>query len=444
MKRNSILLLVVVMVLSLFLTACGSAEPEAAQPSDSTEPAEVAEPTAEDPITLKFLHRWPDELYDGFFNDMAREYETANPGIIIDVQAIANDPFKEKIKVVLGTDEAPDVFFTWPGEFTNRFIRAGKVMDLTDVMMKDNYIDNYVASQMEPFTVDGKIYGAPVRVDGKIFVYNKEMFAQAGVEIPETWEEFVSVCEQLDAAGIVPIAFGNQAPWAVSHYIGTLNQKIVGEPIHAAYDPAVGDFSDPGFVTALEEFERIVPYFNKNTNAIKHSEARENWMASKAAMMYIEIVEIPEITRNGPAEIQDNYGVFEFPEYVGGNGDQTLLTGYPEGFVVSNTTKHPEEAIAFFKYITGKEVGLKEANAVGWLNGAKGIAKKGEISDSLYENTQIIYNAGGLVNWLDSGMHAKVTNEYLTDLQMLIDGLLTPQEVIDNVQEVATEVTSEF
>lgn len=441
MKRNGILLLVVVMVLSLFLTACGSSEPEAAQPSET---AEATEPTAEDPITLKFLHRWPDELYDGFFNDMAREYEAANPGILIDVQAIANDPFKEKIKVVIGTDEAPDVFFTWPGEFTNRFIRAGKVMDLTDVMMKDNYIDNYVASQMEPFTVDGKIYGAPVRVDGKIFVYNKELFAQAGVEIPETWEEFVTVCEQLDAAGIVPIAFGNQAPWAVSHYIGTLNQKIVGEPIHGAYDPAVGDFSDPGFVKALEEFERIVPYFNKNTNGIRHSEARENWMASKAAMMYIEIVEIPEIQRNGPAELQDNYGVFEFPVYEGGNGDQTLLTGYPEGFVVSNTTKHPEEAIAFFKYITGKEVGLKEAKAVGWLNGAKGIAKKGEIDDSLYDNTQIIYNAGGLVNWLDSGMHAKVTNEYLIDLQMLIDGLLTPQEVIDKVQEVATEVTSEF
>jgi len=443
MKKNGILLLVVVMVLSLFLAACGSSEPAA----ETSEPAaETSEPAAagEETITLKFLHRWPDELYDGFFNDMAREYEASHPGVKIDVQAIANDPFKEKIKVVLGTDEAPDVFFTWPGEFTNRFIRAGKVMDLTDVMMEDNYIDNYVASQMEPFTVDGKIYGAPVRVDGKIFVYNKELFAQAGVEVPETWEEFVTVCEQLDAAGIVPIAFGNQAPWAVSHYVGTLNQKIVGEPIHDAYDPATGDFSDPGFVTALEEFERIVPYFNKNTNGIRHSEARENWIAGKAAMMYIEIVEIPEIERSGNQDIIENYGVFQFPIVEGGKGDQTLLTGYPEGFVVSNTTKHPEEAIDFFKYITGKEVGLKEAQAVGWLNGAKGIAEKGQIPDSLYENTQIVYNAGGLVNWLDSGMHAKVTNEYLTDLQMLIDGLLTPQEVMDKVQEVATEVTKEF
>ncbi len=432
MKKNLSILLVLIMVMSLIFTGCGG--------NDTPE----VKDEGEEVVTIKFLHRWPQEPYNTFFEEVVSDFEADNPNIKVDMQSISNDPFKEKIKVVLGTDDAPDVFFTWPGEFTNRFIRAGKVYDLTEEMNSNGWKESYVYSQLEPFVLDEKIYGAPFRVDGKIFVYNKELFEQAGAQVPSTWDEFLTTCQKLEEANIVPIAFGNQSPWAVSHYIGTINQKIIGENIYKAYDPAVGDFSDPGFVKALEEFEKMVPYFNANANAIKHDEARNNWMAGKAAMMYVEIVEIPEIESVCTDEFRDNYGVFNFPIIEDGKGNQSYLTGYPEGFVVSGTTKHPKEAVAFLKYLTGKEVGKKEALELGYINGAKNVVEKGEIADVVYDNTQIVFEAERMVNWLDSGLHAKVCNVYLAELQKLMDGMTTPEEVMQKVQEKATEVKDEF
>lgn len=399
----------------------------------------------EDQITIKFLHRWTQEPDSTFFNEVAKDFEKENPGIKVDVQAISNDPFKEKIKVVLGTDEAPDVFFTWPGEFTNRFIRAGKVMDLTERLNEDGWKDNFVQSQLEPFSYDDKYYGTPFRVDAKVFVYNKKIFKQAGVEVPKSWEEFIEVLKRLDEEGITPISFGNQAPWAISHYIGTLNQKMVPDNVRKEdYKPENGDFSNPGYVEALEKYEEMVPFFNENPNAIKHDEARISLFNSKSAMMYLEIVEIPEIENMAPEEFKENYGVFEFPVIEGGEGNQNYLTGYPEGFVVSANTEHPEEAVEFLKYLTGKEVGVKEAKELGLVNGIKNVVKKGDVKDIIYDTTQIVLNSEEMVNWLDADLHAKTANVYLADLQKLTDGIITPEEVMENVRKVAEEVRKEF
>ncbi len=397
-----------------------------------------------DGVKLTFLHRWPQEPYATFFQEVVADFEASHPGVKIDIQTVSNNPFKEKIKVIVGTDEAPDVFFTWPGEFTNRFIREGLIYDLTKEM-NEGWIDDFVLSQLEPFMYKGGIYGTPFRVDGKVFAYNKKIFKEVGVDVPETWDEFLEVCQKIKDAGYIPIAFGNISPWAVSHYIGTLNQKIVGAPIKDAYDPAIGDFSDPGFVRALKEYQKLIPFFNDNPNTVKHGESQISFfIGRKAAMHYIEVVELPGIDReakeaNDPAFI-DDYGLFQFPVIPWGKGDQSQLTGYPEGFVVSANSKHPAEAVEFLKYLTGRTVGEKEAKELGFLNGIKNIVGPGDMDPSYYDAAQIVLNSTSMVNWLDSGMHAQVTNMYLSELQRLTDGQATPEEVMANVSKVAKEV----
>lgn len=403
-----------------------------------------ADEGADEGVNLTFLHRWPQEPYAPFFEEVVADFEALNPGITVDIQTVANNPFKEKIKVVVGTDEAPDVFFTWPGEFTNRFIRENLIYDLS-AEMKAGWQDDFVPSQLEPFMYNDGIYGTPFRVDGKVFAYNKAIFKEVGVDVPETWEEFLEVCKKIDDAGYIPIAFGNISPWAISHYIGTMNQKIVGEAIHDAYDPAIGDFSDPGFVKALEEYQKLIPYFNANPNTVKHDEAQIRFFIGReAAMHYFEIVELGDLEKaaldaNDPDFVED-YGIFKFPDISWGKGDQDALTGYPEGFVVSAKSKHPAEAVAFLKYLTGRTVGEKEAKELGFLNGIKNIIDPSQMNQTYYDAAQIVLNSSKLVNWLDSGMHAQVTNMYLSELQRLTDGLATPEEVMANVSKVAKEV----
>ncbi|GAA0178865.1 ABC transporter substrate-binding protein [Clostridium sediminicola] len=394
-------------------------------------------------VTLKLLHRWTQEPDSTFFNEVAAEYEKVNPNVKIDVQSISNDPFKEKIKVVLGTDEAPDVFFTWPGDFTNRFIRADKIYDLTDELAKDGWGDTFVEAQVEPFKYKDKVYGVPYRLDGKVFVYNKKIFDEVGVSAPNTWDEFIEVCEKIKAAGITPISYGNVAQWASTHYLGTLNQKEVPNDVTLKdYDPESGEFTDPGYVRALEKYSKIISYCNADTNSIKHSEARVNFINEQSAMMFVEIIEFPEIDR--AAEEGFEYGVFKFPDIADAKGGNNHLTGYPEGFVVSANTKHPKEAVDFLKFLTGKEMGVKEAEDLGFINGIKNVVGKGVVTDSIYDTTQIVLNAEGMTNWLDSALHAKVGNVYMVNAQKLADGAITPEQFMKEVQEAAKEVRAEM
>jgi len=396
-------------------------------------------------VTIKFLHRWTQEPDRSFFEEVVKEFEKQNPNVKVEVQTVANDPFKEKIKVILGTKDAPDVFFSWPGEFTNRFIRAGNILDITSYMLKDGSMFDYVGSQLIPFIYDGALYGLPYRLDGKVFVYNKEIFKEAGIDHPPaTIGEFMDDLEKLAALGMAPIAFGNIRPWAVSHYIAAVNQKSVPEDIwEIDVDPAVGTWSDPGYVEALKIYSDLIPYFNDYTNAISHDDARAGFMQGQHAMMYVEIVEIPEIEREGPEGFLDKIGVFPFPA-TDGPGNQSYLVGYPEGFVVSSNTKHPEEAVAFLKFLTGREMGRLELEMLGWFNGIKNLVSPEEVKPIIYETTQLILDSNKMVNWLDSSLHAKIWSVYSVELQKLTDQITTPAKVMEEVQKIASEVRKEF
>ncbi|WP_334103401.1 ABC transporter substrate-binding protein [Mesotoga prima] len=396
-------------------------------------------------VTIKFLHRWTQEPDRSFFEEVVKEFEKQNPNVKVEVQTVSNDPFKEKIKVILGTKDAPDVFFSWPGEFTNRFIRAGNILDITSYMLKDGSMFDYVGSQLIPFIYEGALYGLPYRLDGKVFVYNKEIFKEAGIDHPpSTVSEFMDDLEKLAALGMAPIAFGNIRPWAVSHYIAAVNQKSVPEDIwEVDVNPAVGTWSDPGYVDALKIYADLIPYFNDYTNAISHDDARAAFMQGQHAMMYVEIVEIPEIEREGPEGFLDKIGVFPFPA-TDGPGNQSYLVGYPEGFVVSSNTKHPEEAVAFLKFLTGREMGRLELEMLGWFNGIKNLVSPEEVKPIIYETTQLILDSKKMVNWLDSSLHAKIWSVYSVELQKLTDQITTPAKVMEAVQKIASEVRKEF
>ena len=395
-------------------------------------------------VTLKFLHRWTQEPDNSFFEEVVANYEEQNPNVNIDMQVVSNDPFKEKIKIMLGTENAPDVFFTWPGEFTNRFIRAGQVMDLTPYM-EDGWGDTLIDSVVEPFKYEGKIYGAPYRLDAKVFVYNTKIFEEVGVEEPETFDEFLTVLEKIKNAGYTPIAFGNMFPWAVSHYIGQLNAYCVPYDVYQEdLNPAEGDFAHPGYKLALEKYSQLTPYFNPSANAIRHDEARSSLFTGEAAMMYLEIIEIPTIESEAPEEFRNNYDVFVMPEVTEGEGDPNALIGYPEGFVISANTDHPEEAVKFLKYLTGKEVGQKEANDLGFVNGVKNVVSEGEIKDSIYNTTQLVLETERLVNWFDSSLHAEIWSVAGSELQKITDGVATPEEALEEIRAAAEDVRAQF
>lgn len=388
-----------------------------------------------DTVELRFFHRWPNQPKKQYFDDAVKEFEKAHPNIKINTEAVLNDSYKEKIRVVLGSKTPPDVFFSWSGEFGFNFVRSGQSLDLTSYINDDQaWSGEIIESQYKPFTLEEKIYGIPWSTDGKAFFYNKKIFKDLGIEVPKTWNELLAVSKKIKEADLTPITFGSKAPWTISHYIGTLNQLAVPQDVITKdYDrnDAEGDFSHPGYVEALEKFMELEPYFNKGVNSVDHEYSRELFKSGKAAIGFFQLAEIGLIEPT----LKEDLGVFNVPGIEGAAGNPNSITGAPEGIMISSKTKHPKEAMEFVKFLTSKEKGIEQLTEVSEYSAVKGTTKDENASKLQQEAIDLIVNAEETYLWLDTAIDIKIVDAYLNGTQLMLDGKKSPEEVMEDVRE---------
>ncbi|TWO94641.1 extracellular solute-binding protein [Bacillus velezensis] len=386
-------------------------------------------------VTLKFFHRWPKEPEKSYFEEAVKEFEAAHPDIHIQTEAVLNDSYKDKVKVMLGTTSPPDIFFSWSDRFAYKFIKGDKALDLSSYYQQDkDWSSQLVQSQIKPFTHDGKQYGVPWQMDAKSFFYNKDIFNTLHLKPPATWDELITVCEKLKENGYIPISFGTKAPWTISHYIGTLNQRMVDEKTRAKdYSPETGEFTDEGYVKALEKLQELLPYFTKHVNSVDHEYVRQQFTSGKAAMIYAETAEIKLVE---PV----NLGLFPFPKISGEKGSPRALTGSPEGFMISSKTKHPKEAMEFLQFLTSKKMGEKLIKDVGKYSAVQGTATENNSTPIQREAVQDIVRAETMVPWFDMDVDVEIADVYAAGVQQMLGGTMTPREVMNSVQKAARQV----
>ncbi|MGM0747600.1 MAG: ABC transporter substrate-binding protein [Bacillota bacterium] len=386
-------------------------------------------------VTLKFFHRWPKEPERSYFEEVVKEFEKEHPDIHIQTEAVLNDSYKDKIKVMLGTSSPPDVFFSWSDEFAAKFIRGNKALDISSYYKNDTeWSSQLVGTQIKPFTYEEKEYGVPWQMDAKSFFYNKDIFEKLNLKPPSTWEELIEVSKKLKANGYTPISFGTKAPWTISHYIGTLNQRMVDEKTRERdYDAKTGEFTDEGYVKALEKLKELMPYFNEHVNSIDHEYARQQFKSGKSAIMYAETAEIKLVE---PV----NLGLFSFPDITGQKGSSNSLTGAPEGFMISSKTKHPKEAMEFLQFLTSKKMGEKLVKDVGKYSAVQGTATEENATATQREAVQQIIDADSMVSWFDMDVDVEIADVYLSGVQQMLGGDMTPAEVMKSVQKAAKQV----
>ncbi|MFN2744160.1 ABC transporter substrate-binding protein [Bacillus sp. z60-18] len=384
-------------------------------------------------VSLKFFHRWPKEPEKSFFEEAVKEFEKSHPDVSIQTEAVLNDSYKDKIKVMLGTSQPPDIYFAWSDEFAKKIIRGERALDLTSYYKDDQkWASQLLKSQIEPFSVQGKRYGVPWQMASKEFFYNKDIFKKLGLSPPKTWDELIDVCKVLKENGYTPIAFGTKAPWTISHYIATLNQKLVDEETREKdYHTKNAAFTDKGYVEALSKLQELSPYFSKHVNSIDHEYVRQQFKSGKAGMIYAETSEIKLVNDTV------NLGLFPFPDIAGQKGRPGMLTGAPEGFMISANTKHPQEAMAFLKFLTSKKMGEKLVKDVGKFSTVKGTAKRENADSNQLEAVKSLNEAKGMVPWFDMDTDPQVVDAYLTNVQQMLSGDKTPEAVMKEVQKAA-------
>ncbi|MDY0304450.1 MAG: extracellular solute-binding protein, partial [Sphaerochaeta sp.] len=141
------------------------------------------------------------------------DFEAANPGISIEWVTAPYGEIVNQVVNMAGGGNKVDVIFgeiDWvPG-----LVDAGLAAPIGDILSK-SFIDDFYPDVLKSFEVDGKPYGIPLYVSPYVLYYNKDLFAQAGLDPskpPKTFDEMLAYAEKLstlkDAQGNKVYAFG--------------------------------------------------------------------------------------------------------------------------------------------------------------------------------------------------------------------------------------------
>ncbi|WP_341368458.1 ABC transporter substrate-binding protein [Yoonia sp. BS5-3] len=116
------------------------------------------------------------------------------------------------------------------GRQAEELIEAGLMLDLTDVAEAGGWADIVnPSSLLDSCTLDGRIYCVPVNIHSFQWMWlSHQAFADAGVDVPSNWDEFVASADALEAAGKVPLAMGQQG-WQQNGAFGVMAVAIAGQ-----------------------------------------------------------------------------------------------------------------------------------------------------------------------------------------------------------------------
>jgi raffinose/stachyose/melibiose transport system substrate-binding protein len=404
--------------------------------------ADLATPT-EKSGTLTMVTKFADPKYAPYFESVTKAYMDANPKVKIQLEQVGDQPYKDKIRVLSASKQLPDIYFSWAGDFANKFVRAGLAADLTSVIGPDTeWGKTFSPAALNAFQSGGKNYGVPIDLDAKYMAYNKAAFEKAGISAPPaTLEDLLSDCGKLKSAGYTPIAFGNQYGWPAIHYMTQLNAYDVPPATLAKdYDPASGEFADPGYAKALEQFSQINKQCaNDSANGLSHEAAQANFIQGKAAMHYLESLEFFALTEKGgaPKALADNWDFFRLPPAAGSAGDTKALTGAPDGFMVNAQSKQAGLAVDFLKFMTNLDNAKKLTADLGWLSPVKGSATADNSFPQLQAALEDISEASQFAIWLDTVTNADVASAYLSGVEGLVNAKQSPGDVMNGVHKAA-------
>ena len=377
------------------------------------------------------------------------DFNKEHPDIVVEPVYTGNyDDTVTKIQTAIQGGTPPDVFVSLA---TQRFTMAstGMAMPLDDLIAADGeegqaYIDDFLDGFMLDSYVDGKIYSIPFQRSTMVLFYNKDAFAEVGLDPeapPETWEEVVEYGQKLtneNRYGVGLALNSGSAQWAFTGFC--LQNSVNGENLMTDDGKQVL-FDTPENVEALQfwldlqnEYKIMAP------GIVQWTDLPTQFLAGEVAMIYH--------TTGNMANINEN-AEFEFgAAFLPGNKRVAAPTG-GGNFYISNgiSEERVQAAWEFIKFATDTERAAQWSLDTGYVATRESCFET-DLIKNYYEEVpqakvaydQIPYSAPELTTY-NAAEIWRVLND---NIQSAVVGDATPQEALTAAQEQATEILAEY
>lgn len=311
----------------------------------------------EEKKTVHILYYWGETDNDAsapYLKELLNnDFANAFPNVELVQDICDNETYKKKIKVLMATDELPDIMFGYGAGFSEIYAEKGKVLFLNDYL-NDFYKEHINMDLQESFMYEDQLYGICFSSWTGILYCNKTLFQKAGVEIPQTYEELLNVCEKFREKSIEPVACGMMNKWQGQQWINNFTIQLAGADLYN--DMAQGKISmnNEFLRNAAQLTENLVQsgVFCRDIYQLTSGEAEEKFLDGNAAMIYIG----SWFTNSALERLGDQVEVAKMPVIPGAIDTKDFHGGGSNGWMVSADTEYPElctEIVAWLAYQLG-------------------------------------------------------------------------------------------
>jgi glucose/mannose transport system substrate-binding protein len=358
-------LLVAVVAFSLILSACAPQAPAATeapvQPADATEAPATEAPATEAPMAkqVEVFSWWTGGGEAAGLEAMIKVFNSEYPDIEFVNSAVAGGAGTNARAVLATRLQAGDPPDSWQGhagqELIGTYVDGQQIEALNALYKEEGWLDVMPETLIPLISKDGNIYSVPVNIHrANVLWYNPAILEANGVAVPTTLDEWFAAMDKLQAAGVTPLAMGEQ--WTAMHLMETILLASLGPDAYNGLWDGTTDWASPEVKTALDSYKKALTYTNSDSASLTWQDAAQlvvngdaafNVMGDWAEGYFRELGKTP-MTDYGWAPVPGTSGTFQF---------------LSDSFVLANGAPHPDEAMAWLK-IAGSKAGQEAFNPV--------------------------------------------------------------------------------
>lgn len=336
---------------------------------------------------IEFFQTKPEAL--ATFDKLISQFEAENPDIKVKQISMPDPGTVLRTRMVRGA--LPDVIAIGGDRSYADLADGGALKDLSGGPLAEK-VQPFYRDMVKKLThVEGE-YGVPYTANANSVLYNKDIFAENGWKVPQTWDEFVALAKAAKDKGITPLYNTYLDSWCIMVPFNSLAGNLQSADFAEARTAGTTKFSEQ-YREVAEKLKVILDFGHSDNFGIGYDAGNAAFAAGKSAMLMQGVWAVPPILAANP---DARVGAFTLP-VSNEPGKSKLVSGVDTLFAISKTTKNPEDADKLVAFLQRPDVAKAFIDEQKQFSALKGVVQ----DDPLFEYLKVNVETGNIGSFPD-------------------------------------------
>ena len=358
----------------------------------------------------------------GIFESLMERFNETHDDIYLDVKSPADAVTIMKTRFV--REDYPDVIGIGGDADYASFVDSEILADVTDYPGMGEVSEAYkdILGSVTYVPTEG-IYGVPYVANAAGILYNVDMFEERGWPIPQTWDEFIDLCEEIKSAGeVAPMMLGYKDTWTILSPWNSIAINLVPSDLARQVNAGEAKFADY-YGEPARMMRQLLKYCQSSPGpfALAYNGACTDFAQGKSAMYPCGSFAVPQILS---ASDTINIGMFPTPS-APDPADRIVVSGVDLQWCVSATCEHKDEVYEVLQFLSEPEnvqTYISDQRAVPCLNGDFEL-------DPLFDGVADWIREGRVLDYLDHSYQSSMAAD--AQLQTMLQDGRSDDEAIE-------------